>query len=50
MVTKMYMTKDQMKAKMANMTPEQKQAALQKRKVKMMCKSDAEAMGAKPLG
>lgn len=47
--TKMYMTGPQMKAASANMTPEQKQAMMQKNHVKMMCKSAATAMGAKPM-
>jgi hypothetical protein len=47
--TKMYMTGAQMKAASANMTPEQKQAMMQKNHVKMMCKSAATAMGAKPM-
>ena len=48
MQTKMYMTKDQLKTKMAGMSPAQKQSAMQKHHVKLMCKSDADAMGAKP--
>jgi hypothetical protein len=47
--TKMYMTAAQMKAASANMTPEQKQAMMQKNHVKMMCKSQAVSMGAKPM-
>ena len=50
MVTKMYMTAEQMKAKLGSIPPEQKQAIIKKQKIKMMCESDAEAMGAKPLG
>ena len=50
MQSKMYMTRDQIKAKTAGMTPEQKQATMQKKHIKMMCKSDADAMGAKPAG
>ena len=50
MVTKSYMTAEQMKAKLGSMPPEQKQAIIKKQKIKIMCKSDAEAMGAKPLG
>ena len=49
MNTKMYMTADQMKAKSAGMTAAQKQAMMQKYHVKMMCKSKAQAMGAKPM-
>ena len=48
MTTKMYMTTTQMKAKSAGMTPAQKQAMMAKNHVKMMCKSDAVKMGAKP--
>ena len=47
--TKMYMTSDQLKAKMSGMSPQQKQSAMQKHHVKLMCKSDADAMGAKPV-
>jgi hypothetical protein len=47
--TKMYMTGAQMKAASANLTPEQKQAMMQKNHVKLMCKSQATAMGAKPM-
>ena len=50
MVTKMYMTAEEMKAKLGSIPPEQKKAIIKKQKIKMMCKSDAEAMGAKPLG
>jgi hypothetical protein len=49
MTTKMYMTSDQMKAKMAGMTADQKQAMMKKNNVKMMCKSQADAMGAKMM-
>jgi hypothetical protein len=49
MTTKMYMTQAQMKAKSAGMTPEQKQAMMKKNNVKLMCKSQAAAMGAKPM-
>ncbi|HEX4012763.1 MAG TPA: hypothetical protein VHX17_02600 [Candidatus Cybelea sp.] len=48
MTTKMYMTKSQMMAKSAGMTQAQKQAMMTKNHVKMMCKSQATAMGAKP--
>lgn len=47
--TKMYMTKSQMMAKSAGMTPAQKQAMMEKNHVKMMCKSQANAMGAKEM-
>jgi hypothetical protein len=47
MTTKMYMTQAQMKTKMAGMTMDQKQAMMKKNNVKMMCKSQATAMGAK---
>lgn len=46
--TKMYMTQAQMKAKSAGMTPAQKQAMMTKNHVKLMCKSAAVKMGAKP--
>ncbi|MFZ0031654.1 MAG: hypothetical protein WAK84_07270 [Candidatus Cybelea sp.] len=49
MSTKMYMTKSQMMAKSAGMTPDQKQAMMAKNHVKMMCKSQATAMGAKEM-
>ena len=48
--TKMYMTHDQMKAKMAGMSKDQMHAAMQKNHVKLMCKSQADAMGAKMMG
>jgi hypothetical protein len=47
--TKMYMTMAQVKAATANMTPAQKQAMMAKNHAKMMCKSQATAMGAKPM-
>jgi hypothetical protein len=47
MTTKMYMTQTQMQAKSAGMTPMQKQAMMKKNNVKLMCKSQATAMGAK---
>jgi hypothetical protein len=50
MVTKMYMTADQMKAKFGGLPPAQKQGIIKNQKIKMMCLSDALAMGAKPLG
>jgi hypothetical protein len=49
MTTKMYMTQAQMKAKSAGMTAAQKQAMMKKNNVKLMCKSDAASMGAKPM-
>ncbi|HEX3370736.1 MAG TPA: hypothetical protein VGI19_10925 [Candidatus Cybelea sp.] len=49
MNTKMYMTKSQMMAKSAGMSQSQKQAMMAKNHVKMMCKSQATAMGAKPM-
>jgi hypothetical protein len=49
MTTKMYMTQTEMKAKMAGMSMEQKEAAMKKNNVKMMCKSQATAMGAKMM-
>jgi len=49
MNTKMYMTHDQMKMKAAGMTVAQKQAMMEKNHVKLMCKSKADAMGAKPM-
>jgi hypothetical protein len=49
MTTKMYMTEAQMKSKMAGMTADQKQAMMKKNNVKMMCKSQATAMGAKMM-
>ena len=48
--TKMYMTHDQMKAKMAGMSKDQIHAAMQQHHVKLMCKSQADAMGAKMMG
>jgi hypothetical protein len=50
MVTKMYMTADQMKAKFGGLPPAQKQGIIKNQKIKLMCKSEALAMGAKPLG
>jgi hypothetical protein len=49
MTTKMYMTQAQMKAKSAGMTMAQKQAMMKKNNVKLMCKSQAVSMGAKPM-
>lgn len=47
--TKMYMTQAQMQAKSAGMTPSQKTAMMQQNHVKLMCKSQATAMGAKAM-
>lgn len=49
MMTKMYMTHSQMMAKSAGMTAAQKQAMMTKNHIKMMCKSQATAMGAKMM-
>ena len=49
MMTKMYMTQAQMKAKMSGMTQAQKHAMMTKNHVKTMCKSKATAMGAKMM-
>jgi hypothetical protein len=49
MTTKMYMTQSQMKTKMAGMSMAQKEAMMKKSNVKMMCKSQATAMGAKMM-
>ncbi len=49
MTTKMYMTQPQMQAKSAGMTPMQKEAMMKKNNVKLMCKSQAVSMGAKPV-
>ena len=49
MTTKMYMTQAQMKAKSAGMTAAQKEAMMSTNHVKMMCKSHAVSMGAKPM-
>jgi hypothetical protein len=49
MNTKMYMTASEMKTKMSGMTMAQKEAAMKKNNVKMMCKSQATAMGAKMM-
>lgn len=49
MTTKMYMTQTQMKAKTAGMSMAQKEAMMKKNNVKMMCKSQATAMGAKMM-
>jgi hypothetical protein len=46
--TKTYMTQAQMQAKSSGMTPAQKQAMMAKNHVKLMCKSAAVKMGAKP--
>jgi hypothetical protein len=49
MTTKMYLNQSQMKAKMAGMTTAQQQAMMKKYNVKMMCQSQAAAMGAKMM-
>ena len=49
MTTKTYLTHEQMKAKTANMTKSQMHSAAEKNNMKLMCKSDAEKMGAKPM-
>jgi hypothetical protein len=49
MTTKMYMTQAEMKTKTAGMTADQKMAMMKKNNVKMMCKSQATAMGAKMM-
>ncbi len=49
MMTKMYMTHDQMKAKMAGMSQSQMQAMMAAHHVKMMCQSQAKAMGGKMM-
>jgi hypothetical protein len=49
MTTKMYMTQAQMKTKTAGMSMAQKEAMMKKHNVKMMCKSQATAMGAKMM-
>jgi hypothetical protein len=49
MTKKMYMTQAQMKAKMSGMSMDQQQAMMKKNNVKMMCKSQADAMGAKMM-
>lgn len=48
MNTKMYMTQAQMQAKSSGMTMAQKKAMMSQNHVKMMCKSAAVKMGAKP--
>jgi hydroxymethylglutaryl-CoA reductase len=47
MNTKMYVTQDQMKKKTAGMSQPDVQAMMAKNHVKMMCRSQADAMGAK---
>ncbi len=47
MKTKMYMTHAQMKAKASGMSESQIHAMMRKNDVKLMCKSQAEKMGAK---
>jgi hypothetical protein len=45
--TKTYMSQDQMKAKTAGMTATQKHTMMMQNHIAMMCKSKADAMGAK---
>ncbi|MEO6991659.1 MAG: hypothetical protein ABI346_06590, partial [Candidatus Baltobacteraceae bacterium] len=49
MQTKMYMTHDQMKTKMAGMSKDKMHMMMTKNHVKLMCKSQADAMGAKMM-
>jgi hypothetical protein len=49
MTTKTYMTPAQMKAKTSGMSMAQKEAMMKKNNIKMMCKSQATAMGAKMM-
>ena len=49
MMTKMYMTHDQMKMKMAGMSDSQMHAMMMKNHVKMVCMSKAKAMGARMM-
>jgi hypothetical protein len=49
MTTKMYATQAEMKTKMSGMSMAQKEAMMKKNNVKMMCKSQATAMGAKMM-
>ena len=49
MMTKMYMTQSQMKSKMSGMSATEQEAMMKKHDVKMMCKSQADAMGAKMM-
>ncbi len=48
-MTKMYMTKSQMKMHTMGMTMEQKQMMMKKHHIMMMCKSRADAMGGKMM-
>jgi hypothetical protein len=47
--TNTYMTHDQMKAQMAGMSHDQMHAMMANSHVQLMCKSKADAMGAKPM-
>ncbi len=47
---KQYMTHDQMKMKMAGMSDSKMHAMMMKNHMKMMCMSDAKAMGAMKMG
>ncbi len=49
MMTKMYVTHDQMKAKMAGMSDSKMHMMMAKHHVKLMCMSKAKAMGAKMM-
>ncbi|MGA9275229.1 MAG: hypothetical protein WBV67_17245 [Candidatus Cybelea sp.] len=49
MMTKMYMTQAEMKSKMSGMSATEREAMMKKHDVKMMCKSQADAMGAKMM-
>jgi hypothetical protein len=49
MKTKMYMTHDQMKAKMAGMSKDKMHMMMTKNHVKLMCKSQADSMGGKMM-
>ena len=48
-MTKMYMSKNQMKMHTMGMTMEQKQMMMKKNHMMMMCKSKADAMGGKMM-
>jgi len=49
MMSKMYMTHDQMKMKMAGMSDSQMHAMMMKNHVKMVCMSKAKMMGARMM-
>ena len=48
-MTKMYLTQDQLKSKMAGMSMAKQHEMMMKNHVKMMCKSKADAMGGKMM-